>query len=57
MSEGIAERLRPLEAVVEHLDTTPGTGQYVAEALIAEIGDGYGEVPDCGTPGMVDQDR
>ncbi len=38
VSEEIAERLRPYEAVVDLLDTIPGIGRYVAEALLAEVG-------------------
>lgn len=38
VSAEIAQRVRPLEAVIVRLDTIPGIGRYVAEALIAEIG-------------------
>jgi transposase len=38
VSTEIAERVRPFEAVIDRLDTIPGIGRYVAEALIAEIG-------------------
>ncbi len=34
----IAERVRPMEAMIARLDTIPGIGRYVAEAVIAEIG-------------------
>jgi transposase len=38
VSVEIAERVRPLEPMIVRLDTIPGIGRYVAEALIAEIG-------------------
>ena len=38
VSAEIAERLRPYEALVEQLDTIPGIGRYMAEALLSEIG-------------------
>jgi transposase len=38
VSVEIADRLRPFEAAVERLDTIPGIGRYVAEALLSEIG-------------------
>jgi transposase len=38
LSVEIAERVRPCEAIITRLDTIPGIGRYVAEALIAEIG-------------------
>lgn len=38
LSLEIAERLRPLEDVITRLDTIPGVGRHVAEALVAEIG-------------------
>ncbi len=41
----LAERLRPFAAAVERLDTIPGVGQYLAEALIAEIGTGMSRFP------------
>ena len=34
----IAERVRPYAAIIARLDTIPGIGRYVAEALIAETG-------------------
>ena len=34
----IAERVRPVEDMIARLDTIPGIGRYVAEAMIAEIG-------------------
>src|SRR4051812_32357522 len=37
-SAEIAERLRPVTEAVARLDTIPGIGPYLAEALIAEIG-------------------
>jgi transposase len=38
LSEEIAERLRPVEADLERLDTIPGVGRRTAEILAAEIG-------------------
>jgi transposase len=34
----IAKRVRPEEAAIEHLDSIPGIGRQVAEALVAELG-------------------
>ncbi|MEA2529843.1 MAG: transposase [Thermomicrobiales bacterium] len=38
VSAELAERLRPDEAAIANLDTIPGIGRHVAEALVAEIG-------------------
>lgn len=38
VSAEVAERLRPDEAVIANLDTIPGIGRHIAEALVAEIG-------------------
>ncbi len=38
VSAEIAERLRPLEAALERVDTLPGVGRRTAEVLLAEIG-------------------
>jgi transposase len=38
VSAEIADQLHPFEDVIVRLDTIPGIGRYVAEALIAEIG-------------------
>jgi transposase len=38
VSTEIAERLRPLQETIARLDTIPGIGCYLAEALVAEIG-------------------
>ncbi len=38
VSAEIGERMRPLEAAIVRLDTIPGVGRAVAEALVAEIG-------------------
>jgi transposase len=38
VSAEIAERVRPDEDVIARLDTIPGVGRSVAEALVAEIG-------------------
>ena len=34
----VAERLRPLEESITHLDTIPGVGRHTAEIIIAEVG-------------------
>jgi transposase len=44
----IAERVRPVEAVIDRLDTIPGIGRYLAEALIAEIGTDMSRFPSAG---------
>jgi transposase len=38
VSQEVAERVREDEPAIAHLDTIPGVGRYVAEALVAEIG-------------------
>jgi transposase len=38
VSAEIAERVRPVEDAIARLDTIPGVGRAVAEALVAEIG-------------------
>jgi transposase len=38
VSTEIADRLRPLQETIARLDTIPGIGCYLAEALVAEIG-------------------
>ena len=38
VSTEVAERVREDEPAIAHLDTIPGVGRYVAEALVAEIG-------------------
>jgi transposase len=45
VSAEIAERLRPVTEAVERLDTIPGIGRYLAEALIAEIGTDMSRFP------------
>jgi transposase len=45
VSAEIAERLRPCAAAVARLDTIPGIGPYLAEALIAEIGTDLSRFP------------
>jgi transposase len=45
VSAEIAERLRPIAEVMERLDTIPGVGPYLAEALIAEIGTDMSRFP------------
>jgi transposase len=38
LSEEIAERLRPFDAVLDQLDAIPGVGRRTAEVLLAELG-------------------
>jgi transposase len=45
VSAEISERLRPVEEVLTRLDAIPGIGQYVAEALVAEIGTDMSRFP------------
>jgi len=45
VSAEVAERLRPVEDAIERLDTIPGIGRHVAEALVAEIGTDMGRFP------------
>ncbi len=45
LSAEIAERLRPVEAALERLDTIPGVGRRAAEALLAEIGPDVSRFP------------
>jgi transposase len=48
VSAEVAERLRPVEAAVERLDTIPGVGRRTAEILLAEIGLDTGRFPTAG---------
>ena len=45
VSGEIAERARPVEEAIARLDTLPGIGRYVAEALVAEIGTDMSRFP------------
>ncbi|HSH79034.1 MAG TPA: IS110 family transposase [Herpetosiphonaceae bacterium] len=45
VSAAIADQLRPCEDVIVRLDTIPGIGRYVAEALIAEVGTDMSRFP------------
>jgi transposase len=45
VNEEIAERLQPSAEAVARLDTIPGIGPYLAEALIAEIGTDMSRFP------------
>jgi len=45
VSVEIAERLQPCAAAIARLDTIPGIGPYLAEALIAEIGTDMSRFP------------
>jgi transposase len=48
VSAEVAERLRPVEAAVERLDTIPGVGRRTAEILLAEIGPDMARFPTAG---------
>jgi transposase len=48
VSAEVAERLRPLGATLERLDTIPGVGRRTAEILLAEIGPDMGRFPTAG---------
>jgi transposase len=48
VSAEVAERLQPLQAALDRLDTIPGVGRYVAEALVAEIGTDMSRFPTAG---------
>jgi transposase len=48
VSAEVAVRLEPVAEAVERLDTVPGIGRYVAEALIAEIGTDMRRFPTAG---------
>jgi transposase len=45
MDDEVATRMRPVEAVLERLDTIPGVGRRGAEELLAEIGTDMGRFP------------
>ncbi len=45
VSTEVAERVREDEPAIAHLDTIPGVGRYVAEALVAEIGTDMSRFP------------
>ena len=45
LDAAIAERLRPVEAAIERLDSIPGVGRRTAEVLLAEIGTDMGRFP------------
>jgi transposase len=48
VSAEVAQRLRPLGATLERLDTIPGVGRRTAEILLAEIGPDMGRFPTAG---------
>jgi transposase len=48
VSAEVAERVRPVDAAIARLDTIPGIGRYVAEALVAEIGTDMTRFPSAG---------
>jgi transposase len=45
VSAEVADRLRPREEALANLDTIPGIGRHIAEALVAEIGTDMGRFP------------
>ena len=45
ISQEIAERLRPFEEALQALETIPGMGRKLAEAVVAEIGFDMGQFP------------
>jgi transposase len=45
LSQEVAERLRPFEAVLDQLDAIPGIGRWTAEVLLAELGTDMGRFP------------
>ena len=53
VSAEIAERVRPDEDAIARLDTIPGVGRSVAEALVAEIGADLSALPECQAPGLL----
>ena len=48
VSQEVAERVRPFEQALAHLDTIPGVGRRTAEALVAEIGTDLSRFPSAG---------
>ncbi len=44
----IAARVRPFETAIERLDTIPGIGRVIAEALVAEAGTDMAQFPSAG---------
>ena len=48
VSDEIAERLRPCEALLQRLDTIPGVGRQAAEVLVAEVGTDARRFPTAG---------
>jgi transposase len=47
-SAEIASRLQPYEAQLTQLDTIPGIGRYMAEALVSELGTDMARFPSAG---------
>jgi transposase len=45
VTEQIGDRLRPFEAAIARLDTIPGIGRLIAEAIVAEIGTDLSRFP------------
>lgn len=48
VSAQIAERMRPFEEAIAHLDTIPGVGREMAETIVAEIGTDMSRFPTGG---------
>jgi transposase len=45
ISAQIAERVHPVDEVIERLDAIPGVGRRIAEVLVAEVGTDMGRFP------------
>ena len=45
VSDEIAERVRPFEQAIEHIDTVTGVGRRTAEILVAEVGTDLARFP------------
>jgi transposase len=48
LSEAIVEQCRPVETVLERLDTIPGVGRRAAERILAEVGADVSDFPTAG---------
>ena len=48
LSAEIAERERPIELALDHLDTIPGVGRRTAEIIVAEVGPDVQRFPTAG---------
>lgn len=48
LSQEIADRLGPVEDLLERLDTIPGVGRWTAEVIVAEVGTDMSQFPTAG---------